>query len=263
LEVAAQRDAATPLQRAILPDWSPPFDGDALGWCHEAGSDVSVSVGGDWYAFVPISGTTLGVAIGDVAGHGISAVRHMAEYRYALRTLAGEGRPPSNVLTRVHETIRHYPGMRLSSCTYGQIDVTDGTWTYCSAGHLPPLLVRSGEVTVLPSPHGPPLGALPGSFAYSSTTIEVRPGDVIVLYTDGLVERRDQDIDSGISRLARHLAGMGPEDELFAASQHMVQQMTTGSPTADDIALVLLRFSAARTPDDAGDRQETSSPATA
>ena len=85
----------------------------------------------------------------------------MAEYRYALRTLTGEGDAPSNVLARVHDTIRPYPGMHLSSCVYGQVDVIDGTWTYCSAGHLPTLLVRAGQVTVLPSPHGPPLGAVP------------------------------------------------------------------------------------------------------
>src|SRR5262249_49420741 len=140
---------------------------------------------------------------------------------------------------------RHYPGMHLSSCIYGHIDVLNGTWSYCSAGHLPPLLVRAGQVSILPSPHGPPLGAAPAPVTYSTTSIDIQPGDVIVLYTDGLVERRSQDIETGIGRLAQHLSDLGPEENLFAASRQMVSQMTAGSPTADDIALVLLRRSTA------------------
>lgn len=242
LEVAAQRDAATALQRAILPDWSPPFAGVALGWCYESGSDFSVPVGGDWYAFVPISSTRLGVAIGDVAGHGVSAVRHMAEYRYALRTVAGEGGSPPTVVARVHDTTRRYPGMQPSSCVYGQIDLAERTWTYCSAGHLPPLLVRNGEVSALPSPHGPLLGVVHGSVAYATTTIDVQPGDVLVLYTDGLVERRAEGIDTGIARLAEYLSDADLEEDLFAASRRLVAQMTVGSPTADDVAVVLIRI---------------------
>ena len=116
-----------------------------------------------------------------------------------------DGGDPPAVLQALDEVGRRFKAPSFSSCVYGLIDVHDAQWTYSSAGHPPPLLIRDGSVCVLPAPHGPPVGTELVPTGYTSATVAPRHNDVLALYTDGLVERRGESLDAGVDRLAHRL----------------------------------------------------------
>lgn len=240
-DLTAQREATETLQRAILPETTPAVAGVSCGWSYTPGAGSATQVGGDWYAFVPVARRGLGVAVGDVAGHGLAAVRTMAEYRYALRTLATQGGDPAVVLAELDDTSHLYRIVTLSTCVYGLLDPAASTWTYTSAGHLPPLLTRAGHVRTLDAPHGPPLGTHLRQAPYRQDVIGLKRGDVLALYTDGLVERRDESIDQSLGRLVDRLGGVDTAGDLTALSTEIVADLI-GSAPEDDAALVLIRL---------------------
>jgi serine phosphatase RsbU (regulator of sigma subunit) len=240
-QLHAQGQTLAQLQRALLPEVVPETAGLSIGWQYVAGGGSAALVGGDWYAFIPVSPTRVGIAVGDVAGHGVHAVTSMAEHRYALRTLAVEGATPGAVLTRLEEVNRLYRGTHFSSCLYGVIDVEQSTWTYSSAGHPPPLLIREGVAQILTSPHGPPIGTGMADLPYPHATVALWDGDLLALYTDGLVERRGEIVDDGIRRLSDRLGRVASAGDLFEASDAVVRELV-GTTPADDVALVLVRF---------------------
>jgi serine phosphatase RsbU (regulator of sigma subunit) len=238
---SAQHAALDAMQRAILPDTPPPVLGVQLGWCYAAGAGSAAPVGGDWYAFVPLSATCLGVAVGDVAGHGLPAITSMAEYRYALRTLAADGTQPAALLDRLEQISRLHQRRHFSTCIYGLINTVDRTWTYTSAGHPPPLLIRDRHATQLRAPHGVPVGTGLPATPYGCDTIRLRDNDLLALYTDGLVERRGEHLNHGIARLADRLSTEGSHHDLADLSGGVVHDLVGPRP-ADDVALVLIRY---------------------
>jgi len=245
-EVDTQRSTIAALQRALLPDAVPSVPGLTIGWHYVSGGVPSVPVGGDWLAFVPIGTSALGIAVGDVAGHGLAAVRAMAQCRVALRVLASDGADPSAVLGRLDTVVSRLGDGILSTCLYGVIDADRATWTYASAGHPPALLRRGGSTVVLGARHGPPIGAeLWGDRPVPSTVVAVGDGDIVALYTDGLVERRHVPIDLGIAKLAHRIELAGDVLDAPETCRAIVRDLAGASP-ADDVAIALVRVTASR-----------------
>jgi serine phosphatase RsbU (regulator of sigma subunit) len=241
-QVETQRTTITTMQHALLPDIHRDVSGVTLGWEYVPGGAPSVPIGGDWLAFVPIGATSVGIAIGDVAGHGLAAVRAMAEYRFALRALASEGGDPCEVLRQLDTIVSRLGDRFLSTCVYGVLDIERGVWTYASAGHPPALLVRDHSTEILAAPHGPPVGAsLWTNKVRSASVVPLKRDDVLALYTDGLVEQRHEPIDDGIKRLANRLALIDDNADLPEASTAVISDLVGASP-ADDVAIILVRY---------------------
>jgi PAS domain S-box-containing protein len=197
-ELEEEHDLVERLQQAILPTTLPSVPGVTLATRHVATAGPTV-VGGDWYAAVPLADGRLGLAIGDVAGHGLAAVADMADARFSLRALALGERYPERVLARLNDVVQLFEDDTYITALYGMIDPVRQTWSCASAGHLPPVLrLPDGTTTLLPATRQPPLG-----FAADYERIEapLPAGGTIVLYTDGLVERRGESIQRGLDRL--------------------------------------------------------------
>ncbi|WP_308280919.1 PP2C family protein-serine/threonine phosphatase [Streptomyces lomondensis] len=161
----------------------------------------SALVGGDWCETVRLHfGRTL-LVIGDVMGHGLDAAVDMNAYRTLLRYVAATDLPPHRILRRVDATMCEERGRRPATCLLALLDPARETVAFASAGHLPPVVFhRDGTAELVPAPVGPPLGT--GFGAYEVAAVPVAADDTLVLFTDGLVERRGEDIDTSLARLA-------------------------------------------------------------
>ena len=191
---------ALELQRALLSGPNRPHRGLTIATRYLA-SGSSALVGGDWFDSVRLSrGRTL-LVIGDVMGHGVAAAVDMSRYSSMLRVVAEQELPPHQVLERMDQMMAKIGTARPATCLLALADPRRGVCTYASAGHLPPAQVREGDrVVLIPVPVGPPLGS--GFGGYTSLTTAVRPGRTLLMSTDGLVERRHEDIDASLARLA-------------------------------------------------------------
>ncbi|MGP4010527.1 PP2C family protein-serine/threonine phosphatase [Streptomyces sp. 4N124] len=159
-------------------------------------------VGGDWYETVRLHyGRTL-LVIGDVMGHGLDAAVDMNAYRSMLRYVASTDLPPHRILRRMDTSMSEDSNRRPATCLLALLDPARGTVAFSSAGHLPPAVFhRDGAGELIELPVGPPLGT--GFSDYESATVPLTPEDTLLMFTDGLVERRDEDIDNSLARLAR------------------------------------------------------------
>ncbi|MFE9390133.1 SpoIIE family protein phosphatase [Streptomyces sp. NPDC006784] len=231
---AREREGALMLQRSLLPQRIPEPPGVDLAYRYVPGSS-GTEVGGDWFDVIPLPGGRVAFVVGDVMGHGLHAAVTMGRLRTAVRTLAGLDLPPDELLARVStvgDDLSHGPDDPLmATCLYAVYEPAPtsagsrcGVLTMASAGHVPPLLVtREGEsgcrVRPVDVPSGVPLGVVgpEPDQEYPLTETEVEEGSTLVLYTDGLVESRGEDITEGIDRVCALLAGPGsrrsaPED---------------------------------------------------
>jgi CheY-like chemotaxis protein len=228
---------AVTLQRSLLQSRLPDVPGVNLAVRYEpAGSQTEV--GGDFYELTMIEGKLL-VAIGDVAGHSLHAATVMAELRHAVRAYAVEGHPPGAVLELVNQFMRTVLPTDSATVCLLTLEPDSGRVRLAGAGHLPPLLRTDDGVRYL-QPRGPLLGINAPRPADLEFTLP--PGGTLVLYTDGLVERRDADIDVGLASLAACAAEV--EDDLDAFCQRLLLAMAAGDRQADDIAVVALRRAA-------------------
>lgn len=159
-------------------------------------------VGGDWCETVRLHfGRTL-LVVGDVMGHGVEAAVDMTAYRSDLRSLAAADLPPHRILRRLDDMAAREPGRRPATCLIARVDPVRGQMTLAGAGHLPPVVISGqGETSSLPVPVGPPLGT--GFGGYEATTYRLDEAQTLLMFTDGLVERRGEDIDVSLDRLAR------------------------------------------------------------
>jgi serine phosphatase RsbU (regulator of sigma subunit) len=239
-EAAIQRQSVLTLQRALLPERVPPVADLSVGWHYQAGGDDFAPVGGDWLAFVPIAETRIGLAVGDVAGHGLDAVRAMAQYRFALATVATQGENPGMVLEEVDRIANFYGIDLYCTCTYGIVDTVESTWTFASAGHPCGLLLRDGLDQKVDVHHGPPLGMLPHDKEYLDASVQLKVGDLLALYSDGLVEERGEHLDQGIRRLAKVLTEIGSGLDTTELSRKIVARLV-GPQSRDDVALIVAR----------------------
>jgi serine phosphatase RsbU (regulator of sigma subunit) len=212
-------------------------------------ADGHYGVGGDWFDVIPLPGARVALVVGDVVGHGINAAAAMGRIRAAVRTLAAMDVPPAELLAHLDElVIRHLveengepwdPATAAmgATCLYAVYDPVTRRCTMARAGHMPPAIIDPhGGVTFPNLPAGAPLGV--GLVPFESVELELPEGSVLALYTDGLIETRDHDIDAGMRRLGTTLARPGlPLEELCSSA---VDTLSAMAPS-DDVTLLLAR----------------------
>lgn len=235
-QLAQERLVTLELQRAILPLHDKPFDlpGLRVAMRYLPASRDS-RVGGDWYITAEMPTGQVLIAIGDVGGHGLTAAAGMARLRGALAGLAITGSPPGQLLGWLNDLVHHVAPEHTASVVAGYFDPAARTLTWAQAGHPPPVLVRGDTARALDPPHGIMLGAAKES--YQAATLSLLPDDLLLLYSDGLIERRDRALDQGLATLRAAVRGAGdPERAIDAA----LRALGTTDPE-DDTCLVALR----------------------
>ncbi|WTB43648.1 SpoIIE family protein phosphatase [Streptomyces sp. NBC_00827] len=196
----AVRSTVLNLQRALLAEPGRPHPNLDLATRYLPAGGTTL-VGGDWFETVRLHfGRTL-LVVGDVMGHGLNAAVDMNAYRSMLRYVASTDLPPHRVLRRLDAAAAEDGNRRPATCLLVQVDPARGTAALASAGHLPPVVFSKDGTELLQLPVGPPLGT--GVGGYEQATRTLTPDDTLVMYTDGLVERRGEDIDASLARLAR------------------------------------------------------------
>jgi anti-sigma regulatory factor (Ser/Thr protein kinase)/putative methionine-R-sulfoxide reductase with GAF domain len=230
-----QRAVARTLQRSLLPGRLPSLPGLALAARYEPARGGEV--GGDWYDAFTLPGGVLGVAIGDVVGRGLEAATVMGRVRNALRAYAIDMSSPGEVLQRLDRLFQHLHPEEMATALYGTLDPVDLTFSFASAGHMPPVIRRpDGSAQVLKVEGSPPIGATFGrSFAEHTEALE--PGSTLVLFTDGLVERRTGTLDDGLGRLSELCRADLPPQERC----DMILDELLGDED-DDVALLVIEI---------------------
>jgi serine phosphatase RsbU (regulator of sigma subunit) len=229
------RDAFVDVQRALLPRRIPLLAGVRLGTCYVPAGAAS-EVGGDWYAVVPMGGDRIGLAVGDAVGSGPRATAAMARARFALLALAHKGAAPSAVLTDLNELLMAIREDDVLTVVYGILDLARWRWTEARAGHLPTILRGpDGSTQLLDTKPGVPL-AVVADAKYEQHDYDLAAGTRVVLYTDGLVERRGEVLDTGIERLRTRLA---EEDADLDAAGAAITEALVGDVPGDDVAVLI------------------------
>jgi serine phosphatase RsbU (regulator of sigma subunit)/PAS domain-containing protein len=231
-----EHDLAVRLQQAITPQASQPVEAAGIDVTARYRPASEQLVGGDWYDTVLLPGKTVLLVVGDMAGHGISAVTGMVALRNHLRGLVITGAGPATLLTWLNNAAFHVAEV-MATAICGIYDPTTRTLRWARAGHLPPLIIRDGTASFPALPSGPLLGAEPDA-SYQEATIQLEFGDAMLLFTDGLVERRGQDLDEALANL-KQLAS-GPICDIGEFADHLLT--TAPSDTGDDTCLVAVRI---------------------
>ncbi|WP_048821215.1 SpoIIE family protein phosphatase, partial [Streptomyces ipomoeae] len=238
-----ERTTALALQRSLLPkamagQAAVEFASRYLPALSQAG------VGGDWFDVIPLSGTRVALVVGDVVGHGLHASVTMGRLRTAVWALADVDLPPDELLTHLDDLVEHLAagdgsagGEIGATCLYAVYDPVARTCAMASAGHPPPVVVRpDGSVEVVEVAAGPLLGV--GGLPFEATELELPEGSVLALYTDGLVEARDRDVDTGTAALCAAL--QRSVGSLESACDSVLKELLPDTP-ADDVALLIAR----------------------
>ncbi len=198
-------------------------------------------VGGDWYDVIPLPCGRVGVVIGDVVGRGIEAAVTMSQLRTALRAYAIDGLEPAEVVRKLHHMTDHLAEGLSTTLVYLDLDLATGELRYVSAGHLPVLRIgRDGESSYLDGARSTPLGTLPAGAAIPQGRLTLQAGERLLLYTDGLVERRDDGIINRLEALRKAVHGAPPG--LEACLEHVTATMAGDAVRFDDIAMLKLRY---------------------
>ena len=237
---ARDHTVAETLQRSLLPDTLPKIAGLDLAVRYLPAAD-GVNVGGDWYDAFPLDGNRVGLAIGDVAGHNITAASIMGQVRTLLRAYAIDTADPAGVLQSTNRALAWLLPEALATVIYATLDLDTGSLSYASAGHPPPLLSYGpGHAEYLDNPVGTMLG-VPGGGGFASVRLSLSPGAGLLLYTDGLIEDHRRDITEGLNALAatiRSASGLTAEKNC----QTVQSVLLGGSARADDVCVLAARF---------------------
>lgn len=250
---AQERHTALTLQRSLLPSHAP-----AKLTLETASRYLPIGAhegaGGDWFDVIPLSGARVGLVVGDVVGHGIHASATMGRLRTAVRTLADIDVPPDELLTHLDDLVLRLakeedtqdssadqeqpePGYIGATCLYAVYDPVTRRCVIARAGHPAPAIVRPDGLVEFPeSATGPPLGL--GGLPFESEEVDLPDGSLIALYTDGLLEAGERDIDIGIARLSAVLGSTSSPLEQIC--DDVLASLPAGAP-ADDIALLIAR----------------------
>ncbi|MET9958702.1 SpoIIE family protein phosphatase [Streptomyces sp. NPDC006326] len=233
-----QRRAALTLQRSLSNSALPEVTGLELTGRYLPASDHDV--GGDWYDVIQLPGGRTGLVIGDVMGHGIHAAAVMGQLRTAVRTLARHDVTPTQLLRSLDAAVADLGEDEMATCVYAVHDPATGGCVVARAGHPPPAVVTAdGEVAFLDGPPGTPLGT--GGRDFRTEEVALPPGSMLVLYTDGLIEARDRDLDQGLALLA--VALREPGQHLDRLCDGILARLLQGAPQ-DDVAVLLARTAA-------------------
>ncbi|MEU5718657.1 SpoIIE family protein phosphatase [Streptomyces sp. NPDC020403] len=234
------RETAVTLQRSLLPqDLEQPDDLRIAATYQPGGTDAAV--GGDWYDVITLGAGRTALVIGDVMGRGVRAAAVMGQLRTAVRAYARLDLPPHEVLQLLDVLAAEIDASQIATCVYAVHDPNEGHLVYASAGHLPILVCHEdGTVHRAEDPTGPPLGT--GGWVHTSGTIGLPPGSTAVLYTDGLVERRSEDIDEGVASLARALSGANGSPQVVC--DRLIRSLGVTAEHDDDVAVLVVQHPA-------------------
>jgi PAS domain S-box-containing protein len=245
-QAAAEREAAAhehriadELQRSLLPPRAFEQERLTVATYYRAGA-VGTRVGGDWYDVIDLPRDRTALVIGDVMGRGVRAAAVMGQLRAALRAYARLDLPPAEILTHLDAVVQDLDADQIVTCVYAVYDPTAGTLSYANAGHLPPVLVAPGAPPApLDAGGGPPLGSAGATIV--EATVALPPGAILALYTDGLVERRAEEITAGIDRLATVLGDAAGAASVAGLPERLVAALTPEGPGDDDVAILVAR----------------------
>ncbi|AOR30146.1 protein phosphatase [Streptomyces fodineus] len=243
-----EHTAAVTLQRSLLP--AALTGGTALEVASSyLPADPSGGVGGDWFDVIPLSGARVGLVVGDMVGHGITAAASMGRLRTGVQALAAMEMPPDELLAHLDDLVLRLsdeesaagPAARSTvigaTCLYAVYDPVTRRCAMARAGHPPPVVVAPDGHACFPEiPPGPPLGL--GGMAFEATEIELAENSLLGLYTNGLIEGGDHDVERGMARLGEVLGRTGEDLDTLCASA--VRQLVP-VPQPDDVALLLTR----------------------
>ncbi|MFI1967179.1 SpoIIE family protein phosphatase [Streptomyces pathocidini] len=235
-----QREAAVTLQHSLLPqELEQPDDLRIAATYLPGGTDAAV--GGDWYDVITLGAGRTALVIGDVMGRGVRAAAVMGQLRTAVRAYARLDLPPHEVLQLLDGLAAEIDASQIATCVYAVHDPNEGRLVYASAGHLP-IVVRDPDGTVhrAAEPTGPPLGT--GGWLHTSASLPLGPGSTAVLYTDGLVERRREDIDEGVAALEQALAGATGTPQVVC--DRLIRALGVTAEHDDDVAVLVLQHPA-------------------
>jgi anti-sigma regulatory factor (Ser/Thr protein kinase) len=240
-DLTDQCGLAEALQRSLLPEGLPDVPG-AL-FCTRYRPGGTADFGGDWYDVIPLRNRRHGVAIGDVVGHGMRAAAVMGQLRQALRVYAAEGYSAAAVVERLNRFVFEQGPIEMATLCYGVLDADAATFDFASAGHLPPLRIPAESAPRYAETRpSPPIGAEAHTH-YVSTMLHLEPGERLLLYTDGLVERRGESLDVGLARLASCAAASSTE--LNACCDALLDELP-GPGRADDVVVLGMRITGVR-----------------
>ncbi len=212
-QLAVEQAAARLLERSLLPPSPPACPGVELAARYAPAAERAV--GGDWYDVFTLPSGQLWIVVGDVAGHGLSAAVIMGRIRSALRAYTLLGLPPEEVLELVDRKVKHFEIRTFATIICAVADPPYDSLTIALAGHPPPVVVGpDGAAALVDMPVAPPVGVGRGPVP-QATTVPFPPESLIVMYTDGLVERRGESIDEGLERL-RAVVQSGPAETVAA-----------------------------------------------
>ncbi|CAM3678623.1 SpoIIE family protein phosphatase [Occultella aeris] len=241
----AEHRVAEALQRAMLPEQDQIEGLDV--WTYYAPNAEHAQVGGDWYDVVHLDQRTVGTVVGDVVGHDVEAAAAMGQLRSVVRAFATELVDPGTVLTKVDRILENMRMRRPASLVYASLTPCDedaGTWSlaYSRAGHLPGLWISDGEVRELDGAPGRLMGF--GTDERQTATVQVKPGDAVMFYTDGLVERRSRTIQVGVGLVREILADVAATSSSATTAADVGEALLSrlSEPPEDDIAVVIIRF---------------------
>ncbi|MGH3310018.1 MAG: SpoIIE family protein phosphatase, partial [Streptomyces sp.] len=253
---ARERAGALMLQRSLLPQQIPEPPGVLVASRYVPGSSGN-EVGGDWFDVIPLAGGRVAFVVGDVMGHGLHAAVTMGRLRTAVRTLAGLDLPPDELLRRINDLTDDFTQATedplIATCVYAVYDPSTRRCSMAKAGHPPPILLTEASdgswlAGTLDLPSGAPLGV--GGVPFENYELDVVEGSVLVLYTDGLIESRGEDITEGIDRLCETLSS-GPvrgdpetPATLEEACDGVIADLEgrTGAQPLDDVALLMAKL---------------------
>jgi PAS domain S-box-containing protein len=254
-----EKDLAQGLQQAMLPRAIPSVPGADVAVRYRS-AKLGRDIGGDWYDLIPLPGGRVGAVIGDVQGHDTHAAAVMGQLRIVLKAYAAEGHTPATVMARASVFLHELDTDRFATCLYAEADLTTGVVQVVRAGHIDPLIRHTdGTCRRTPVEGGLPLGlsAEFGRLEYPVTTIELDPGQTLLLCTDGLVEQPGADLDEGMQTLIA-LITSGPDDVRDLADRLIDVAEERGGD--DDVALLLLRRRGLDTPQTGGRLQQHVAP---
>jgi anti-sigma regulatory factor (Ser/Thr protein kinase) len=239
---ARQRTVSETLQQSLLPERLPDIPGLTTAARYVPGGP-DVDIGGDWYDVMQLPGGGIGLTLGDVVGRGEGAASLMGQLRNAARAYAFEGRSPAEVMDHVNSLLLDAGSEHMATMIYGVLDAETGEFRFANAGHPPPLLVEGrGMSRFLAGGNGPPVGALAAA-AYEEASHRLGPGVTLLLYTDGLVERRRKALDCGISRVATVVQD-GRTSTLDDLANQIMSDLAPSGGYQDDVVVLLYRHPA-------------------
>ncbi|MCH0563417.1 MULTISPECIES: SpoIIE family protein phosphatase [unclassified Streptomyces] len=234
-----QENVAETLQDSMLPHIPAHMTGCDIATRYLPGTLLG-RVGGDWFDAVKLPGARTALVVGDVMGHGLNSAAMMGQLRTAVQTMAALDLPPSQLLRNLDDLAQRLGDAYLATCLYAVYDPVAGDLHLANAGHIPPVLVRAddGRSELLDLPTGAPIGV--GGVPFEAVRVPVRPGDRLVMCTDGLVEMRGEDIGVGLATLCASAAH--PAASMDAACDTIIRTLGARGGRKDDVALLMARL---------------------